>query len=310
MTGRRAKLTRIGLNVTDLARAQAYYCAALGFTTSEEEEPDPAWVRLLAGEGARARIVKLRLGGQVLELMAFDPPGAGYPPDSTAADLWFQHFAIATHDMTAAYRRLAQYGATPITHGGPQRLPPGAGSVGAFKFRDPDGHPLELIHFPPGSGDPAWQCASPDPTLGIDHSALSVADAERSLAFYDRLGLDLRSRQINSGPEQDRLDGLCAVSVAVIGLSPAGAPTPHVELLCYHQPRGRRADPSFPASAIADSRLILQVGDLTGLVEVLAAGGATVSPMVALAAGTRAALVRDPDGHAIVLLEDPQDAEA
>jgi catechol 2,3-dioxygenase-like lactoylglutathione lyase family enzyme len=305
MTGRALRLLRIGLNVADLPRAIAFYRDALGFATVAEEEADPSWARLLAGDGVRARVARLRLGAEELELAAFDPPGARYPPDSTAADIWFQHVAIVTNDMAAARRRLKPHDTTAITQGGPQQLPPAAGAVVAYKFRDPDGHPLELIHFPEGIGDPVWQCASGEPTIGIDHSALSVSDAGSSRAFYASLGLAPRSRQIDTGPEQDRLDGLSNVVVDVIELSPAAARTPHVELLRYHIPRGRPCAPNRGPRDIADSRLIFQVEDLTGLVQALAPAAAVASLVLELASGSRATLVRDPDEHAIVLLEGP-----
>ena len=91
-------------------------------------------------------------------------------------------------------------------------LPPNTGSVTAFKFRDPEGHPLELIRFRrrrarlfgkrmPGKG-----------ILGYDHTAISVMDVERSTAFYtDLLGFHVGGRSLNRGPEQDRLDGLTGV---------------------------------------------------------------------------------------------------
>jgi catechol 2,3-dioxygenase-like lactoylglutathione lyase family enzyme len=302
MTGHVLRLLRIALNVADLPLAEAYYRDALGFSIVAEEEVDPRWARL-QGEDVRGRATRLRLGGQEVELVECDPPGTKYPADSTAADLWFQHVAIVTNDIEAAYQRLKRHGMTPISEVGPQRLPPSAGKVVAYKFRDPDGHPLELIQFPRGVGDPAWQGASGGPTLGIDHSALSVSDAERSLAIYCRLGLDPRSRQVNSGPEQDRLDGLSNVVVDVIELAPAAERTPHVELLCYRTPRGRPCDPSRHARDIADSRLIVQVENLTDLIRSLASLGSITSPVVELVFGTRAALVRDPDGHAIVLIE-------
>jgi catechol 2,3-dioxygenase-like lactoylglutathione lyase family enzyme len=303
MTGHALRLLRVGLNVSDLPRAQAYYRDALGFTAVTAKEADPNWARLLEGDLGRARTARLRLGEQELELVEFDPPGAKYPPDSTAADLWFQRFAIVTNDMATAYQRLKQHGVTSITQDGPQRLPPAAGAVVAYKFRDADGHPLELIHFPPGIGDPAWQGVSPGVTIGIDQSALSVANAAHSVAFYDLLGLSPRSRQLNSGPEQDRLDGLSKVAVEVIGLSPPAAQTPHVELLCYQTPRGRPCRPSRQARDIAASRLIFQVEDLAGLVHALASAGVVASPVLDLSSRSRAAIVRDPDGHAIVLLE-------
>ena len=41
----------------------------------------------------------------------------------------------------------------------PQLLPktiPNAAGIRAFYFRDPDGHPLEMLQFPPDKGDPKW----------------------------------------------------------------------------------------------------------------------------------------------------------
>ena len=37
---------------------------------------------------------------------------------------------------------------------------PNASGIRAVYFRDPDGHPLELIQFPPGKGDPRWQISA------------------------------------------------------------------------------------------------------------------------------------------------------
>jgi catechol 2,3-dioxygenase-like lactoylglutathione lyase family enzyme len=302
MSGRVLRLLRIGLNVTDLPRALNYYREALGFTHVEDDESWRKATPLLAGDGVRVRAARLRLGGQELELTEFDPPAMRYPPRSTAADLWFQHFAIVTNDMATAYGRLQRCGMTPITQGGPQRLPPEDGAVVAYKFRDPDGHPLELIHFPSGVGDPAWHRAAPGATIGIDHSALSVANVDRSLAFYDLLGLDLQSRQHNAGPQQDRLDGLFDAVVEVLALSPVAARTPHVELLCYRTPRGRPV-PRPLAHGIADTRLIFQVEELDNLGRTLLLASFAMSPIAEISSKSHAAFVRDPDGHASVLLE-------
>ena len=52
-------------------------------------------------------------------------------------------------------------------------------------------HPLELIQFPPGKGEPRWQDKE-RLFLGIDHTAIAAADTEHSLAFYrDRLGFQI-----------------------------------------------------------------------------------------------------------------------
>lgn len=277
MTGRATALglDRVSLNVADLGAAAAFYVGACGFEATPEFDADPRLAHLL---GARAlRAVLLRRGRQRLELAAFDPPGPLYPADSRSNDLWFQHCALVTDDIAAAYERLAAFPFTPISRHGPQALP---GGIVAFKFRDPDGHPLELIQFP-----------RPDPRTegGIDHSAISVADAERSIAFYAaRLGLSLQSRQINRGPAQDALDNLDGVAVDVVALA-AKSSAPHLELLAYRMPRGR-ASPIAPRSAIAASRLVFAVQGLDNW------DGA-----VALANGARVCLINDPDGHALLL---------
>ena len=309
MSGRVLRLLRVGTTVADLPRMQAFYQAALGFApAAAAADADPAWARLLGAEDARVRMVRLRLGTQEIELAAFDPPGQPYPSGSTAADLWFQHIAVVTNEMATAYDRLRQHGsATPITEGEPQRLPPEAGGVTAYKFRDPEGHPVELIHFPPDTGAAAWQHATPGAiTLGYDHSAISVADADRSVAFYaGLLGLAQASRQVNSGPAQERLDGLPGDVVDVVALRPAAESTPHIELLAYRTPRGRPA-PDLRSRDVAAERLVMQVEDLPGLLGTLVAKGAIPAApgLVSLADGSRAALVHDPDRHALVLVED------
>ena len=75
----------------------------------------------------------------------------------------------------------------------PQRLPDwnrNAAGIRAFYFKDPDDHVLEILQFPPDKGDPRWQRPSDMVFLGIDHTAIVVADTDRSVAFYrDVLGL-------------------------------------------------------------------------------------------------------------------------
>ncbi len=273
------RLDRVSLNVADLAAATAFYVGALGFEAAPAVDADSRLAGLL---GARTlRLVLLRRGQQCLELAMLDPPGSSYPADSRSNDLWFQHCALVTDDIAAAYRRLARFPFTPVSRRGPQALPSG---IIAFKFRDSDGHPLELIEFP-----------RPDPRtdVGIDHSALSVADSERSISFYAaRLGLSVQSRQVNRGAAQDALDDLDDVAVDVVSLV-AKSPAPHVELLCYQTPRGRAS--IVPSSAIAATRLVFATDTLDGR------DGA-----VTLDGGARACLIQDPDGHTLLLENCPR----
>ena len=153
------------------------------------------------------------------------------------------------------------------------------GSERAFKFRDPDGHPLELLWFPPGKGRVLWhQRAATTPFLGIDHSALAVSLASRSLAFYRRLGLSPAERSWNHGRPQSALDGLAETRVRVIGLRPASTEGPGLELLRYRPP-GRPIVSPQPNDRITDWVTLA----VTGLPR--------SSP----------AALRDPDGHLLVL---------
>ena len=297
------RLLRIGRNTRDLDAAIGFYRDALGFRVDDANATPPAWTRLPGVGAAPARCARLALGAQRIELTGF-PGAARYPVDSTSCDLWFQHCAIVVSDMSTAHARVMRHGATPITQGGPQTLPPSTGSVTAFKFRDPDGHPLELLALPAGTGDPAWQAERGDgPTLGIDHSAISVANVDRSAQFCELLGVHAASRGVNRGAEQQRLDGLAGVEVDVVALQ-APSRTPHLELLAYRQPRGRPA-PSSAVVATAADRVVWQASHIDVLLDALADADFTDAVIASgIVDGTTVALLRDPDGHRLVLREN------
>ncbi len=222
--------------------------------------PDPDrlaafYVRAL---GSTRHGVWLHLGAQRIRLVAAAGGARPYPADSTSADRWFQHFAIVTTDIAAACAAALAAGAVPITQGGPQFLPAPAGGVRAWKFRDPDGHPLELLQFPPDAIPPIWRGGT-GLQLGIDHTAISVGDVDASIDYYARrFGFTVASRQINHGIEQSRLDGLADARAEVVALQPPGDATPHLELLGY-QPPGR---PSlFGPGDVAATCIVLAATD-------------------------------------------------
>jgi catechol 2,3-dioxygenase-like lactoylglutathione lyase family enzyme len=140
---RALRLDRLSLNVDDLPAVTRFYTDALGFVATPAHDGDPALARLLGAR--RVRVVRLQRGRQCLELTACHLPGAPYPIAGRSNDLWFQHCALVTDDMRASYDRLAGFRYTPISRHGQQTLP---GGTVAYKFRDPNGHPLELIQFP------------------------------------------------------------------------------------------------------------------------------------------------------------------
>lgn len=222
----------------DLTRLVAFYHEVLGFALEGAPQPiGQAEMSCLAIAGGATRQV-LSIGLQRIAIEQFEVAGQSYPSRSDAASLWFQHLALVVIDIAAAHGQLRD--AAPISRRGPKQLPPASGGVKAFKFRDPDGHPLELLQFPAGQSPAAWRARpllSGQIALGIDHSAISVGDAAASKGFYARLGLDPERGTLNQGAAQQDLDDLHDVRVVVAPMRPQ-AGTPHLELLEYEVPRG------------------------------------------------------------------------
>jgi catechol 2,3-dioxygenase-like lactoylglutathione lyase family enzyme len=281
------QIVRVVLNVTNLQAACAFYTDALGFFRAPAAASEP-----------RADVAVLRLGREVLELRVTG--GRPYPEPRAANDPWFQHFAIAVSDMDQAYGRLSRYAEQPVSVGGPQLLPPSTGSVTAYKFRDPDGHPLELSYIPGSAWLSQGSHQNDELCLGIDHSALAVSDLAASIAFYrDVLGFIWTGQGLNRGPEQDRLDGLERAQVNIASLNAVDG-GPHIELLNYRSPRPAAASPMGPRD-IAATRLVLHVADMRDIEARLAAAKFASVPL-----DDRARLaLQDPDGHWMELSAAP-----
>jgi catechol 2,3-dioxygenase-like lactoylglutathione lyase family enzyme len=300
------ELERILVTVSDLDRAESFYRDGLGFeTVGRADVGGDGFAHLVGLRDGRAKTLTMRLGREEVTFVEYERTGKPYPADSRSPDLWFQHFAIVVSDMDKAYAQLQRVGYSPISDAGPVTLPPANGSVRAFKFRDPDGHPLELLYFPPGQGRPVWAGAGDRVFLGIDHSAIGVADTARSEGFYEKLlGMAAAYRSVNRGPTQESLDGTFGAIVQITGLRPPASTGPGVEFLEYRTPATGRPGPVDAQSNDIDHvELAFKVDDLDGLVAKLRDARAPfVSPdAVKLGEGARAAMVRDPDGHAILL---------
>ncbi len=306
-----ARVGPVGITVSDVDRSARFFEQVLDFERVSEVEIAGAEHERLAGVfPLRARVVRLRLGEEELELSEYlAPRGRPMPADSRGNDLWFQHVAIVVSDMTRAYARLR---AADVEHAssGPQRLPdwnPVAAGIEAFYFRDPDGHFLEVIHFPVGKGDPRWQRGGDRLFLGIDHTAITVADTETSLRFYrDVLGLTVAGTSENHGSEQEHLNAVFGARLRITTLrAPRG---PGIELLEYLSPAGGRARPT---DARANDLLHWQTDLVTPRLAALErepalARASWISPgRVALPTGElgfrEGWSIADPDGHVLRL---------
>jgi catechol 2,3-dioxygenase-like lactoylglutathione lyase family enzyme len=303
----------VGLTVSDMDRSVQFYTTVLDFEkVSDDELLGPAYEELQGVFGARLRVVRLRLGDEYLQLTEYlASRGRPAPVDSRSNDRWFQHVAIIVRDMDRAYTRLRQF---KVQHAstGPQLLPktiPGAAGIRAFYFKDPDGHPLEVLQFPPDKGDPKWHRPGDRLFLGIDHTAIVVGDTRASLAFYrDVLGFRVAGQSMNFGTEQEHLNNVPGARLQITGLRASRGPG--IEFLQYLTPTDGRA---YPADERPNDLVHWQT---TVLVPDAAAAAAVVrrgkfrllSPgPVELPDSTlgfkRGVLVRDPDGHVVQLVE-------
>jgi catechol 2,3-dioxygenase-like lactoylglutathione lyase family enzyme len=287
-----SRIARVWLLTADIERLAGFYDDVLGFEGNGSDELcGGAMANLLGVAGARVRVLRTRLGAQELALASVTPLGRPFPASMALNDLRFQHCALLVSDMGQAYGRLLQDRHwTPISQRGPQKLPQSSGGVTAFKFRDPEGHPLELLET--GKTGTA-----------IDHTAISIGSTDASVAFYGRLGFAVRTQTLNRGPQQSRLDALGDPVVEVTALALPGAPSPHLELLCYClPPPDSRARP-LRSNDIAASWIEIELGDFGATAAELARTGAQfVSDGIVDIDGRKTAMVLDPDGHRLLLV--------
>jgi catechol 2,3-dioxygenase-like lactoylglutathione lyase family enzyme len=293
----------------------AFYTTVLDFEkVSDRELTGEGYGKLQGVSDTRQRVVRLRLGEEHLELTEFlVPRGRPAPTGARSNDRWFQHVAIIVSDMDSAYARLRRF---EVEHASPapQRLPetiPAAAGIRAFYFRDPDGHPLEVLQFPPDKGDRRWQRAEGRLFLGIDHTAIVVGSTAASLAFYrDVLGFRVAGESMNFGPEQERLNNVRGARLRITGLRASAGPG--IEFLEYLSPRDGRP---FPADERANDLVhwhtTVLVPDARAAATALRSGrfrlispGAVSLPNTALGF-ERGLRVRDPDGHVVQLVERP-----
>jgi len=305
-------VTMVGLTVSDMERSVDFYTRVLDFEqTSDHAAGGPAYEALDGVPGARLRVVRLRLGEECLELTEYvTSRGRPAPADSRSNDRWFQHVAIIVSDMDRAYARLREFKVQQASTA-PQLLPktiPNAAGIRAFYFRDPDGHPLEILQFPPDKGDPKWQRVSGRLFLGIDHTAIVVRSTPASLAFYrDVLGFRVAGESFNFGTEQEHLNNVAGARLRITGLRAAEGPG--IEFLEYVAPTdGRPYPPDERPNDLVHWQTTVRVPDADTAAALVRRGhfrlvstGATELPDSALGF-RRGLLVRDPDGHVVQLV--------
>ena len=302
----------VGMTVSDMDRAVEFYSALTFQKVSDLEVFGDGFEHLEGVFGARMRIVRMKLGNEFLDLTQYlAPPGRPIPIDSRSNDLWFQHIAIVVRDMDEAFQRLRALKVKFVSTA-PQTLPPSikaAAGIKAFYFRDPDEHNLEVIYFPPGKGDPRWQEKTDKLFLGVDHTAIGISNTEASLKFYrDLLGLRKSGESENFGTEQEHLNQVFGAHLLITGMRPASGPG--IEFLEYLTPRDGRPRPvDVRANDIVHWQTVIKMDDVDLMAKKLhdarvrfVSPGAVTMPKEQ-AGFSKGALVSDPDGHNVLLIQ-------
>ena len=302
----------VGMTVSDMDHSVAFYSALAFQKVSDVEVLGEQYEHLEGVFGSRMRIVRMQLGNEFVDLTEYlAPRGRPIPVDSRSNDIWFQHIAIVVRDMDQAFEKLRALKVQFVSTG-PQTLPPSikaAAGIKAFYFRDPDQHNLEIIYFPPSKGDPRWQEKTDKLFLGIDHTAIGISNTDAGLKFYrDLLGLRKAGESENFGTEQEHLNQVFGAHLRITGMRAASGPG--IEFLEYLTPRDGRVRPAdVHANDIVHWQTMIATDDVDLVAKKLRdAHVRFVSPgVVAMpkdkAGFSKAALVSDPDGHDVLLIQ-------
>lgn len=138
-------IAHTGLTVSSLERSLAFYRDVLGLEVVMEQEKEGGYLAAIVGyPGAHVRMAHLVTpGGGTIELFEYlEPPGSGTPLEPR--NVGITHVCLVVADVHAAYARLVEAGATPLS--APVEIDTGA-NRGAFGLyvRDPDGILLEIF---------------------------------------------------------------------------------------------------------------------------------------------------------------------
>ena len=148
--------------------------------------------------------------------------------------------------------------------------------------------------------------------LGVWHFSLTVSDLERSITFYQKLGLKLLLVQEQANAYTSRLVGYenahLKVAQFVIPGQPRGRSTHDLELVEYIHPKGRRQKPDICNPG--EAHLALTVTDIHARYERLTADGVHFfSPPNAITSGVNrggyTCYFWDPDQIVLELVQPP-----
>jgi lactoylglutathione lyase len=144
--------------------------------------------------------------------------------------------------------------------------------------------------------------------IGFSHTGVQVSDIERSVAFYESLGLELGARWTNGEPYIGVEVGYPGVTLEIAVMTVPGTPVV-LELLEYQGVDSAAIDPA--TANPGTGHFCLAVEDLEGMYAQLCEAGIEFisppqTPTIGPNQGGRAIYLTDPDGFRVEMLQSPR----
>ncbi len=140
----KTEISHIGLCVSDLERALAFYCEGLGFVAAESHQIGDEFAPLMEHEHVAVRSQFIAQGSVRIELLCFDQPIASVAERRPLPLTGLTHLCIRVTELAAVVERLVALGAT-VVEGTRTQLPFGDGELNFVYLTDPDGTRIELM---------------------------------------------------------------------------------------------------------------------------------------------------------------------
>jgi catechol 2,3-dioxygenase-like lactoylglutathione lyase family enzyme len=105
------KADHIAMSVRDMEAAIAFYRDVIGMEKVFDREFAEGIARLIGVEGARVRVVHMKLNDSMIELFDYAyPPGREPRPDRQQSDFGLIHIGFIVEDFWDTYRHLLDHG--------------------------------------------------------------------------------------------------------------------------------------------------------------------------------------------------------
>jgi catechol 2,3-dioxygenase-like lactoylglutathione lyase family enzyme len=292
------RVFHVNVNCSSLTRSRRFYTEAFDLnagvrTAVDHVQPGAAFGLDEARWDAWILLGERGYDGGAIDLLEWQVPRPTQAPPASVVECGYQRIGIRVAGVDDALARARAHGGTPW------------GEVREHKVSETSGIRIAMLSDPDGVAIEAVEGGS-----GFSFVAVTCADLERSIAFYEQLGFTQMARFVseNDDGEHLRINGPVAMDEVVMS-APAGGEIV-VLLAGFRHPRPVATTPR-PANAVGIWRTALLLPDLDAAYDALQSLDlATLSEPVTMAMGEglpdlRFVCFAGPDGEVLELIEQP-----